>query len=71
LNSYIIQVGAFREERYASAVFAALERAGFCPRYEPHRDLTRVLIPAVERGDLARVREKIKALGLGEPYVRQ
>jgi hypothetical protein len=70
-GNYIIQVGAFREKRNASAAFAALERAGFCPLYEAHQDLTRVLIPAVERGDLARVREKVKALGLGEPYVRQ
>ena len=68
---YIIQVGAFREKRNAAAAFAALEGAGFQPLYEPHSGLTRVLIPAVERGDLPRIREKIKALGLGEPYVRQ
>ncbi|MDR0643089.1 MAG: SPOR domain-containing protein [Treponema sp.] len=68
---YIIQVGAFREKRNAAAAFAALEGAGFQPLYEPHLGLTRVLIPAVERGDLPRIREKIKALGLGEPYVRQ
>jgi hypothetical protein len=71
LGRYIIQVGAFREKRNASAAFAALEGAGFCPLYEPHQGLTRVLIPAVERADLARVREKVRALGLGEPYVRQ
>jgi hypothetical protein len=70
-NRYIIQVGAFRERRNAAAAFAALERAGFHPLYEPHLGLTRVLIPAVERGDLPRIREELKALGLGEPYVRQ
>jgi hypothetical protein len=70
-GDYIIQVGAFREQRNAAAAFAALERAGFCPLYESCQDLTRVLIPAVERRDLARIREKVKALGLGEPYVRQ
>jgi hypothetical protein len=69
-GNYIIQVGAFREKRNASAAFAALERAGFYPLYESHQDLTRVLIPAIERADLARIREKVKALGLGEPYVR-
>jgi cell division septation protein DedD len=70
-NQYVIQVGAFKEKGNASAAFTALERAGFYPFYESHRDLTRVLIPAVEQGDLARIREKVKALGLGEPYVRQ
>jgi hypothetical protein len=71
-NCYTIQVGAFLERRNASAAFAALERAGFQPRYESDRDqLTRVVIPAVEGGDLARIREKIRALGLGEPWVRQ
>jgi hypothetical protein len=70
-NWYIIQVGAFQERRNAAAAFEALEQAGFHPLYEPHLNLTRVLIPAVERGDLPRIREKLKALGLGEPYVRQ
>jgi hypothetical protein len=68
---YIIQVGAFREKRNAAAAFTALERAGFCPFYEDYQDLTRVLIPAVEGGDLVRVKEKIKTLGFGEPYVRR
>jgi hypothetical protein len=71
LDRYIVQVGAFREQGNASAAFTALERAGFYPLYEAYQDLMRVLIPAIEKEDLARVREKIKALGLGEPYVRQ
>jgi hypothetical protein len=71
LDRSIIQVGALRERQNASAAFAVLEGAGFCPRYEACQDLTRVLIPAVERGDLPRIREELKALGLGEPYVRQ
>jgi hypothetical protein len=70
-NQYVIQVGAFKEKGNASAAFTALEQAGFCPLYESYSGLTRVLIPAVEREDLARIREKVKALGLGEPYVRQ
>jgi hypothetical protein len=70
-NRYIIQVGAFREKRNAAAAFAALEREGFSPIYEDYQNLTRVIIPAVEMGDLARTREIIKTLGFGEPYVRQ
>jgi hypothetical protein len=30
-----------------------------------------VVLPAVERKDLAGTREKLKALGFGEPYVRE
>jgi hypothetical protein len=70
-NCYIIQVGAFREKQNASLAFAALERAGFSPIYEPYRNLTRVVIPAVERGNLTWVKEKVKALGFGDPYVRR
>ncbi|MDR2747804.1 MAG: SPOR domain-containing protein [Treponema sp.] len=70
-GSYVVQAGAFRETRNASAAFAALERAGFYPFYESYQGLTRVLIPAVAREDLDRVREKLKALGFGEPYVRR
>jgi cell division septation protein DedD len=70
-SNYVIQVGAFRERRNADAAFTALERAGFCPRYETHQDMTRVLIPAVAGRDLVWVREKVKALGFGEPYVRR
>jgi hypothetical protein len=70
-TGYIIQVGAFRERKNAALAFTALEQAGFSPLYESHRDLTRVIIPAVEEGSLARVKERVKALGFGEPYVRR
>ncbi|MDR2136517.1 MAG: SPOR domain-containing protein [Treponema sp.] len=70
-NHYTIQVGAFRDQENAAAAYAALERGGFTPLYECHKDVTRVVIPAVDQKDLARTRERIKALGLGEPYVRQ
>jgi hypothetical protein len=70
-TGYIVQVGAFRERKNAALAFAALEGAGFSPLYEPHRDLTRVIIPAVEGGRLNQIKEKVRALGLGEPYIRR
>jgi cell division protein FtsN len=70
-NYYTVQVGAFRDQKNASSVYTALEREGFNPLYECYQSLTRVVIPAVDQKDLARTREKIRALGFGEPYVRR
>jgi hypothetical protein len=70
-NYFTVQVGAFREQKNAARVYAALERGGFSPLYECHQDLTKVVIPAVNQKDLAWTRERIKALGFGEPYVRR
>jgi hypothetical protein len=70
-NYYIIQVGAFQDQEHAALAYAALEQGGFSPIYECHQNLTRVVIPEVEQKDLARTRERIKALGFGEPYLRQ
>jgi hypothetical protein len=68
--SYCVQVGAFRDKKNAAAAYAILEQGGFSPRYEDYRDLTRVVLPAVEQKELARTRDRIKALGFGDPYVR-
>ncbi|MDR1025460.1 MAG: SPOR domain-containing protein, partial [Treponema sp.] len=68
---YTVQVGAFREQKNAAAAYAALERGGFNPLYEYHQNLTRVVIPAVDQRELVQTREKIRALGFGDPYVRQ
>jgi hypothetical protein len=70
-GNFVVQVGSFGTKKNADAAYAALEREGFNPRYENYQGLTRVVIPAVEQKDLARTRERIKALGFGEPYVRQ
>jgi hypothetical protein len=70
-NYYTVQVGAFQDEKNAARAYAALERGGFSPLYESRQNLTRVVIPDVEQKDLARTRERIKALGFGEPYLRR
>lgn len=70
-NYYTIQVGAFRDQKNAALAYAALERGGFTPLYECYQDLTRVVIPEVDQKDLARTRERVRALGFGEPYIRQ
>jgi cell division septation protein DedD len=70
-NFFVLQVGAFQDKKHADAAYAALEREGFSPHYENYQDLTRVVIPAVEPKDLASTRERVKALGFGEPYIRQ
>jgi hypothetical protein len=70
-TSYVLQVGAYHDRKNAAAAYTVLEREGFSPRYEDYQNLTRVVLPSVARNDLARTREKLKALGLGEPYVRQ
>jgi hypothetical protein len=68
---YTVQVGAFQDQKNAAAAYTALERGGFAPCYEYHQSLTRVVIPAVAQKDLSRTREKIRALGFSELYVRQ
>jgi cell division septation protein DedD len=70
-NFFVLQIGAFQDKKHADAAYAALEREGFSPGYENYQDLTRVIIPAVASKDLARTRERVKALGFGEPYIRQ
>jgi hypothetical protein len=70
-NYYTVQVGAFQNQKNAVAAYTALERGGFAPCYEYHQSLTRVVIPAVAQKDLPRTREKIRALGFSELYVRQ
>jgi hypothetical protein len=67
---YRIQVGAFRDRKNADAAAAILERGGFSPRCEDHQGLIRVVVPAVEQKDLSRTRDRIKALGFNDLYVR-
>jgi cell division protein FtsN len=70
-NFFVVQVGAFQDKKLADAAYAALKQEGFNPNYEDYQDLTRVFIPEVEPKDLARTRDRVKALGFGEPYIRQ
>jgi cell division protein FtsN len=70
-TSYTVQVGAFRDQKNATLAYTTLERGGFNPCYEPHQNLTRVVIPAVDQKDLAWTKERLKTLGFGELYVRQ
>jgi cell division protein FtsN len=70
-NHYTVQVGAFQDQKNAASAYTVLERGGFSPLYECHQNLTRVVIPAVDQKDLAWTRERLKALGFGEPYVRR
>jgi hypothetical protein len=68
---FVVQIGAFKDKKRADAAYAALRQEGFNPHYDDYQDLTRVFIPAVESKDLARTWERVKALGFGEPYIRQ
>jgi hypothetical protein len=70
-SGYVLQVGAFKDRKNAADAYATLEREGFNPHYEDYQNLTRVVVPSVEPKDLANARARIKALGFGEPYVRQ
>jgi cell division protein FtsN len=70
-NSYVMQVGAYHDRENAAAAYTVLERAGFNPQYEDYQNLTRVVLPSVARNDLVHTRDRLKALGFGEPYIRQ
>jgi cell division septation protein DedD len=68
---YRLQVGAFREQQNSNAALARLKNAGFNPVLEPYLNLNRVLITGIQAKDLPWVKDRLMALGYGDPIIRE
>ena len=71
IQTYQIQVGAFRITQNANKVFFRLESGGFSPIYESHLDLTRVLVSNIPAGQVRNHLVRIKSLGFDEVIIRE
>ncbi|MDR1388907.1 MAG: SPOR domain-containing protein [Treponema sp.] len=67
---YQLQVGAFKINSNAQAVFQRLSRAGLKPVFETYRDLTRVIVPGVSVSDMCVVLSKIESAGFYDVIIR-
>jgi len=70
-KTYRVQVGAYREIRYAEETFKKLKNAGFNPEYEKHGDFYRIVLPGLKQSDLAEVSERLGRAGFREVVLRE
>jgi len=70
-QTYQIQVGAFRIAKNADNVSVRLRAAGFNPIHESYLNLTRVLIPNIQAGQVRDHLVRIKSLGFNEVIIRE
>jgi len=70
-KTYRVQVGAFKEIRYAEETYKKLKNAGFNPEYEKYGDYYRVVLPGLKQDDLAVVSERLSRAGFREVVLRE
>jgi hypothetical protein len=67
---YRIQVGAFKDSRYAEQAFEKLKRAALNPAYERYQDFTRVMVKGINASQIPRYIEKIQSIGFKEIFIK-
>jgi len=70
-KTYRVQVGAFKEIRYAEETYKRLKNAGLNPEYEKYGDYYRVVLPGLKQDDLAAVSERLSRAGFREVVLRE
>jgi len=70
-KTYRVQVGAFKEIRYAEETYKRLKNAGFNPEYEKYGDFYRVVLSGLKQDDLAFVSERLSRAGFREVVLRE
>ncbi|MDR2702549.1 MAG: septal ring lytic transglycosylase RlpA family protein [Spirochaetaceae bacterium] len=70
-KTYRVQVGAYREIRYAEETYKKLQNAGLNPEYEKYGDYYRVVLPGLKQGDLPVVSERLGRAGFREVVLRE
>jgi rare lipoprotein A len=68
---YRIQVGAYKEPRYAVEAFEKLKKAGLYPAYERHDEYYRVVLSGLRQQDLGMVTERLGQAGFREALLRE
>jgi hypothetical protein len=67
---YRIQVGAFKDSRYAELAFEKLKGAALNPAYERYQDFTRVLVKGISASQIPQYTEKIQNIGFTEIFIK-
>jgi rare lipoprotein A len=70
-KTYRVQVGAYREIRYAEEAYKKLKNAGLNPEYEKYGDYYRVVLPGLKQDDLTAVSERLSRAGFREAVLRE
>jgi rare lipoprotein A len=70
-KTYRIQVGSYRNAKYAVDAFASLKNAGLTPSYERYNDLYRVVIAKVESNKVQSVVDTLSNAGFAEVLIKE
>lgn len=70
-KSYRIQVGAYKNAKYAVDAFEALKNAGLTPAYERYNDLYRVVIAQIESSRVQSVADILAKAGFAEILIKE
>ncbi len=70
-KSYRIQVGSYRNAKYAVDAFTALKNAGLLPAYERYNDFYRVVLAQVETDKIQSTVDIIAEAGFGEILIKE
>jgi rare lipoprotein A len=68
---YRIQVGAYKQPRYAVEAFEKLKTAGLHPVYEKHDEYYRVVLSGLRQQELGMVTERLGQAGFSEALLRE
>jgi rare lipoprotein A len=70
-KDYRVQVGAYKEFRYAEDAYIRLKNAGLNPEYERYGDFYRVVLPGLKQEELGSVSERLGRAGFREAMLRE
>jgi cell division protein FtsN len=70
-ETYRIQVGAYKNQKYAADSFNRLQNAGLNPAYERYQDFNRVIITGIHQEELDMTLQKLSALGFSQTVVKR
>jgi rare lipoprotein A len=70
-KSYRIQVGSYRNAKYAVDSFAQLQDAGLSPAYERYNDLYRVVLAQIESNHVQSVIDTLTKTGFQEILIKE
>jgi rare lipoprotein A len=70
-KNYRIQVGAYKEIRYAEEAYIKLKNVGLNPEFERYGDFYRVVLPGLKQEELSSVSERLGRAGFSEAMLRE
>ena len=70
-KSYRLQVGAYKNPKYALDAFAKLKEAGLNPNYEPHGDYYRVVLAKLRASEIQSIAQILGNAGFREALIRE